>query len=304
MSAVLNEGGPDAGVPWHYGDPMREQRWLAAGEATVDLRHRPVFTVTGADRLTWLNAMASQELAALPPGVPTVAYVLNHQGHITHVFGGQDDGETFLAHTEPGHLDALLTHLRRMVFAARVEIADRSDTHAMILDGGPRIVPRDDLEAALGEQRAGTWASDALRVAAGIPRAFVDTDDLTIPNEVAMPEGLALGPAVHLKKGCYPGQEAVARIYNLGRPPRRLVRLLLDGSMDALPAVGAPVLVGDKVVGRMGSSSRHYELGPIGLALVKRNLPTDAPLTVDSIAASQETLVDPEVGVHFRPKIG
>ncbi|HBX80224.1 MAG TPA: folate-binding protein YgfZ, partial [Propionibacteriaceae bacterium] len=78
-----------------------------------------------------------------------------------------------------------------MVFAARVEIADRSDTHAMILDGGPRIVPRDDLEAALGEQRAGTWASDALRVAAGIPRAFVDTDDLTIPNEVAMPEGLA-----------------------------------------------------------------------------------------------------------------
>lgn len=304
MTAVLATEGPDAGVPWHYGDPMREQRRLASGEARVDLRHRPVFTVSGPDRLTWLNAICSQELASLAPAVPTNAFVLDHQGHIVHAFGGQDDGTTFWGHTEPGRADALLAWLRRMVFASRVEIADASATHAVVLDGSPRIVARDDLEEALGESRAGTWASEALRIEAGLPRAFLDTDENTIPNELAMPDGDSLGPAVHLRKGCYPGQETVARVFNLGRPPRRLVRLQLDGSEDALPPVGTPVLLGEREVGRMGTSARHYEQGPIGLALVKRATPAEAPLTVAGIAAHQEPLVDPDVGVHFRPRLG
>ena len=303
MTAVRHETGPDAGAVWHYGDPLREQRRLAAGEATVDMSHRPTFSLSGPDRLSWLNNIASQKLDDLAPGQWTTAYILDPQGRISHVFGGIDDGETLWASTEPGRLDALLAWLRRMQFAARVEIVDRSDTHAMVIAGGPRIVPREELDEVLGEQRAGTWAADALRIEAGQPRTFVDTDDKTIPNELANPDGLVLGAGVHLQKGCYPGQETVARVYTLGRPPRRLTRLHLDGTAEALPAVGADVVLDGRVVGRVGSSARHHELGPIALALIKRNVSADAQVLVDGIDASQELIVDPEVGLHVRPRL-
>ena len=301
--AVLNESGPDAGVAWHHGDPLREQRRLAAGGATADLSHRPVFRVTGPDRLTWLHAITSQAFEGLAPGVWTTAFVLDPNGRIEQVLAGSDDGETFWATTEPGHLDALLAWLRRMVFASRVEVADASATHAFVIAGGPRIVPRNDLDAVLGEERAGTWASEALRIASGQPRVFLDTDERTIPNEVAMPDGLALGAGVHLQKGCYRGQETVARVHTLGRPPRRLTLLHFDGSDERLPAVGAEVLLDGKPVGRMGTSAIHHELGPIGLALLKRNTPVDAALVVEGLVAAQEVLVDPEVGLHVRPNL-
>ncbi len=305
MTIVRHDQGPDAGAVRHYGDPLREQRRLAAGEASVDLSHRPVFAISGRDRLSWLNNVSSQDFAALAPGVPVTAYVLDHQGHIVHVLSGVDDGETLWAHTEPGHAEALLAWLRRMVFAARVTIDELPD-HRLILPAGgtPEIVPSTDVESRLGEVRAGTWAMEALRIAAGLPRTFLDTDDKAIPNELANPEGALLGPATHLAKGCYPGQETVARIYNLGRPPRRLTLLHLDGTANALPEVGAEILADGRAVGRMGTSERHYELGPIGLALLKRQLPTDAELTVDGIAAAQEVLVDPEAGLHWRPAPG
>lgn len=337
--AVLNETGPDAGVPWHYGDPLREQRRLTEGSARVDLSHLPVFAVSGPDRLTWLHALTSQAFEGLAAGEQTSAYILDPQGHVEHAFTGVDDGDTFWAFTEPGHLDALLAWLRRMVFASRVEVVDASETHAVVGLGLPasagvvsadtdangatedardtgapagvgaeprlgyRIVPRGDLAASLGELRAGTWASEALRIASGQPRPFLDTDERTIPNEVASPDGDRLGAAVHLKKGCYRGQETVARVHTLGRPPRRLTLLHFDGSDERLPEVGADVLSGDKVVGRMGTSSIHHVLGPIGLALLKRTTPLDAPLIVDGLAAAQETLVDPEVGLHVRPRL-
>jgi tRNA-modifying protein YgfZ len=144
---------------------------------------------------------------------------------------------------------------------------------------------------------AGTWAYEARRIAAGVPRIGLDTDQRAIPNEIGV-----LGSAVHMNKGCYPGQETVGRVQALGRPPRRLVRLHLDGSAEALPEVGAPILLDGRQVGRMGSSARHWEDGPIGLGLVKRNVPTDAEFIVDEIAAGQEVLVDPEIGDHFRPQ--
>lgn len=306
MGAIRHETGPDAGAVWHYGDPLREQRRLAAGEASVDLSHRPVFSISGPDRLSWLNNIVSQKLDDLPPGRWTTAYILDPQGRIGHVFGGVDDGETLWASTEPGHLDALLAWLRRMQFAARVEIAERDDSHAMVLapaGGGPRIVPREQLDEVLGEVRAGTWAADALRIEAGQPRVFVDTDDKTIPNELANPEGSVLGAGVHLQKGCYPGQETVARVYTLGRPPRRLTRLQLDGSAEALPAVGSPVVLDGREVGRVGSSARHYEQGPIALALIKRNVDWSLPVLVDGIDAAQELIVNPEVGLHVRPNV-
>ena len=144
------------------------------------------------------------------------------------------------------------------------------------------LVPREDKEqwadrlTSAGVRRAGMWAYDALRVAGLHPRLGVDTDDRTIPHEVGW-----IGPpgrgAVHLDKGCYRGQETVARVHNLGRPPRMLVLLHLDGSAER-PAAGDPVLSGTRPVGRLGTVVDHVDLGPIALALVKRGLPADTPL--------------------------
>jgi folate-binding protein YgfZ len=132
------------------------------------------------------------------------------------------------------------------------------------------------------------WAFEALRVAAHEPRLNRETHHRTIPHEVAW-----IGPAVHLQKGCYRGQETVARVHNLGRPPRRLVLLHVDGSTNHLPAHGAEVQVDGRTVGFIGSAVHHYELGPVALAIVKRNVDASATLTVDGVAAAQEVIVDP-----------
>ena len=141
-----------------------------------------------------------------------------------------------------------------------------------------------------------------VRGACGSPAASrgsgLDTDHRTIPNEVGW-----IGPAVHLDKGCYRGQETVARVHTLGRPPRRLTLLHLDGTENRLPRAGTDLLLDGRTVGRVGSSARHYELGPIGLALVKRNVPLDATLDADGMPAAQEVVVDPEVGLHVRPNL-
>jgi hypothetical protein len=123
-------------------------------------------------------------------------------------------------------------------------------------------------------RRAGVWAYEAHRVVALRPRLGVDTDERTIPHEVGW-----IGNAVHLDKGCYRGQETVARVHNLGKPPRMLILLHLDGSADR-PRTGDPVLAGERAVGRIGTVVDHVDLGPVALALVKRGLPADTALTI------------------------
>jgi folate-binding protein YgfZ len=153
------------------------------------------------------------------------------------------------------------------------------------LPGRLVLVPRDHLAAYADTSGplAGTWAFDALRVAAGVARLGVDTDDRTIPHELGW-----IGTAVALDKGCYRGQETVARVHNIGRPPRRLVLLHLDGSAATLPKRGDPVTAESQEVGRVGSVVQHYELGPIALALVRRAVPLALPLEAAGVAASQE----------------
>jgi folate-binding protein YgfZ len=136
--------------------------------------------------------------------------------------------------------------------------------------------------------QVGTWALDAERVAAGRPRHGFDTDAKSIPNELGVIHG-----SVHMNKGCYRGQETVAKVYNLGKPPRRLVMLHLDGHAVVMPPTGTPVMNGEIQVGFLGTVARHYELGPIALAIVKRNTPVDAELTVEGVAASQQIIVEP-----------
>ena len=278
-AAVPVESGPDAGAPWHYGDPYAEQRALAAGTAAVDLSHRPVLRVAGEDRLTWLHALTSQHLTQLPAGQWTQALILSPHGHVEHHLTLVDDGAVVLAHVEPGTLDALLAYLTAMVFWSKVEVADVSGAYGLLRSAaGDELVPREQLGQRLAayERPAGLWAAEALRVEAGVPRLGFETDHRTIPAEVGW-----IGPAVHLDKGCYRGQETVARVHNLGRPPRRLVHLHLDGSDAGLPVHADAVLSADgRAVGFVGTAARHYELGPIALALVKRTVEDGAALTV------------------------
>ena len=283
--AVAGDG-IDAGVAAHYGDPLREQVALAAG-ALVDLSHRPVVRIAGPDRLTWLHSLTSQHLTSLAPGVWTEALVLSPQGHVEHHLTLVDDGEAVLAHVEPGTASALVEFLLKMRFLLRVEVEDVTSSYAVVFaDGGFSLVPRTSLAAVEGPV-AGLLAYEALRVAARRPRLGFDTDHRTIPHEVGW-----LATAVHLDKGCYRGQETVARVWNLGRPPRRLVLLHLDGSDSVLPAVGSAVSMDGRDVGRVGTAARHHELGPIALALVKRQVPDDAVLTAGGVPAAIDAAAD------------
>jgi folate-binding protein YgfZ len=149
------------------------------------------------------------------------------------------------------------------------------------------LVPRSSVAAtvdalhAAGAEPAGLWAFEAMRVEARRPRLRFETDHRTIPHEVGW-----IGSAVHLEKGCYRGQETVARVQNLGKPPRRLVLMHLAGESDVLPPPGTPVELDGRTVGFLGTAVHHYELGPIALAVVKRSLADDAALTVAGSAVS------------------
>ena len=296
MVAVFVEEGPDKGAVWHFGEPTREQRALEAGQAWADLAGRQIISVGGADRLTWLHSITTQFLENLAPNNWREVLILDPQGHIEHQFLLVDDGEIAWLVLDPGRAAPLLEHLNRMKFALRLEIADRSGEFALLRApgktdelGGPyKIIPRSDLEnwreiLNRDGQQIGTWALDAQRVAAKRARIGFETDHKSIPNELGM-----LNSAVHMNKGCYRGQETVAKIANLGNPPRRLVLLHLDGSVVTIPSVGSAVEKDGVKVGFVGTIARHFELGTIALAVVKRNTPHDAVLTIEGIPASQD----------------
>lgn len=322
---------PDTGVAWHYGDPYGEQRAAVRSVAVVDRSNRGVLAVPGADRLTWLHALLSQHVTELADGTGTEALVLDAHGHVEHhLVLGHLDGTVWLD-GEPGRTDALLSYLTQMVFWSKVEPRDATgelavltvlgpDAEALLgvdvpayglvpLDGGgfarrmpwpgrhavDLLVPRDRLVAHWrrltdgGARPAGSWAFEALRVESLRPRLGVDTDDRTIPHEVNW-----IAPAVHMDKGCYRGQETVAKVANIGRPPRRMVLLHLDGSADVLPVTGEPVRLGERVVGRVGSVVRHHELGSVALALLKRSAAVDAEFLAGDDDHAVAAKVDPD----------
>jgi hypothetical protein len=343
----------------HYGNPIGEQRLLERGRAVVDLGANGIVTVTGPDRLSWLNSMTSQLLLGLAPGVSTETLVLDAAGRVEHAARVVDDGETTWLLTDPGDATPLAAWLTSMRFMLRVEVADRSaefrtvgafsadpvdtalpgapalagtaavvtwvDPWADVTAGGWSYAEADDhpghawtyretvltpeAAAALADSDvpvAGTLALEALRIAAWRPR-LADVDERTIPHELDW-----LRSAVHLTKGCYRGQETVAKVHNLGHPPRRLVLLHLDGSDGVLPPVGAVVSSGDTEVGRITAVANHHELGPVALAVVKRSLDPAAVLTTTAedvtVTAAQQTIVPTDAGatagVPRMPRLG
>ena len=299
MSAVLVEDGPDKGAVWHFGEPTKEQRALEAGTAWADLSHLNIVAVSGADRLQWLHDLTTQFVSDLQPGVWMPSLILDAQGHVEFQFNLVDDGTTTYLVLDPGYVEKLVEYLTKMKFMLRVDVRDASSEFVVLRApgaadsiGGPfALVPRDEVEQMKQTfggvaTQVGTWALDAERVAAGRPRIGFETDHKSIPNELGV-----LNTAVHMKKGCYRGQETVAKIFNLGNPPRRLVMLHLDGSDVGFPAPGTKIENDGVVVGFIGTVARHHELGTIALAIVKRNTPTDATLKVDGILANQEVIV-------------
>jgi tRNA-modifying protein YgfZ len=323
--AVVVEGGAIAA---HYGDPLREQRLLAEGAGLVDRSDRDVLQIPGADRLSWLHSITSQHLDRLPDSTGSEALVLSPNGHVEHHLALAELAGTTWADVEAGTGDALLGFLQKMRFMLRVEPASVTGRWAVLSLVGPRaadvleaaqlpapgeiyavqaleqgfvrrmppigdgatvfdlVVPRADVAATadrIGAPLAGIQAYEALRVEARRPRFGVDSDHRTIPNELEW-----LTTAVHLEKGCYRGQETVARVHNLGRPPRRLVLLHLDGVSEVLAEPGTPVLAGTREVGRVGTVVRHHELGVIALALVKQSVQPGTALTVAGSTAAMD----------------
>jgi folate-binding protein YgfZ len=307
----------------HFGDPFGEQKLLTSGQGWVLMPDRAVLKLTGADRITWLDSLTSHKIAAK---ASTQALILDPHGHVEYDLHVVDDGETTWLIVAAGTAAPLRSFLESMRFFADVAITDASATYAVVwiprrepyqnhptwlvpleyaglgqtpsgedrggtaskyvpsrpdrIVGAEVILPID--ERPEGPQ-CGTWAWNALRIAAGVPDLGLDADHKSLPHELGL-----IGPAVHLSKGCYRGQETVARLHNMGRPPRRLVLLHFDG---ALPDPGADLLSGDKVVGMVTSVAQHYELGPIGLAVIKRSVPLEQPLYADGIVAAQEQVV-------------
>ena len=279
--------GPDRGAKLHFGDPVKEQRALAAGTAWADLSHLEIVAVKGVDRLRWLHDLTTQHLETFSGGW-TNGLILDHLGHIEHQFLIYDDGETAWLIVDVDRAVPLIEYLNKMRFTMRVEVRDASSEKSLIRIpgttndlGGPfQLVDRGAIPEFADATQVGVWALEAERVETMRPRLGLETDHKSIPNEVGL-----LNKSVHLNKGCYRGQETVAKVNNLGQPPRKLVLLHLDGSEIDLPASGADVERDGIKVGFIGTVVRHHELGNIALAVIKRNVEADTALTVAGIAA-------------------
>jgi tRNA-modifying protein YgfZ len=325
-------------IKQHFGNPLIEQRNLSEGKAVCVLDKKAIVQVTGEDRLSWLHSLLSQDIKNLKPGDSTQALLLDPQGRIEQLIQVVDDGVSSWLMVDMDSKTALIDWLSKMVFRMKVQLSDQSENYFVIgavfddpglasesngvplifeekwpgvTPGGYRysnrnvsyswfehILAADLVETAVSSKLlAGTMAADALRVASGKPKAPNELDDKTLPHELDL-----LATAVHLTKGCYRGQESVAKVHNLGHPPRRLTFLHLDGSEHDLPDIGDElrVLGEEKIRGKVTSVTQHFEMGPIALAMIQRATAEDALLEILSkngnIAATQEIIVPQSAG--------
>jgi len=241
-----------------------------------------------------LHALTTQHLEKLAPNVWKEALILDPNGHIEHQFFLVDDGKTVWLHLDSEKKEDLINYLEKMKFMMRVEITDKSSEYSVFKTpgktdelGGPYLIlPKTEASTKAKEfnnsaKQIGMWAIEAERVQAQRARLLFETDHKSIPNELGF-----LNRAVHMNKGCYRGQETVAKVFNLGQPPRKLVLLHVDGSMAEIPNHADEIQLSGKPVGFIGTAVRHHELGPIALAVIKRNTPEDATLNIKNITAT------------------
>jgi len=308
------------GVPWHYGNPLTEQR--ITEPTLVDRSHRAVVAVSGPDAPAFLNNLLSQKLDDVADGFAASALDLDAQGRILHHADVAVADGVYYFDLPSYQRETFVDFLRKMVFWSEVTIEepdlgvltilgpvaepDLGQVFTRRLDGWGGIgrtdiaVPKPQISQVADQfPLAGLMAFTAYRVAAGEPEARADLDEKSIPHEAPnlINRGEAIR-AVHLEKGCYRGQETVARVENLGRSPRLLVKLQLDGSSPNEPEIGAEITAGGRKVGRLGTVVHDADEGPVALALVKRSA-LQAPLDIDGTAASvDQTSLPADEGEH------
>lgn len=300
----------------HFGNPLGEQRQLLAGKAVVRRNDQKVLLLTGADALSWLHSITSQNIKNLKPGDSTETLVLTPTGHIEHQIKVLAfDGGLYLI-VNGTKLEALSKWLTMMRFRSKVELSETelevwgafADLNLGDLawvdgfDSEPKGSVRYALEVENFPYReylmpngfspdieeAGMLAFEALRIAAGRPE-ITDIDEKSLPHEFDW-----LASAVHLTKGCYRGQETVAKVHNLGHPPRRLVVLNLEVG-DTVANPGEDIGYQGRVIGKVLAGALHYEAGSLALGLVNRNTPY-LDLEVCGMTASQKVLVPANAG--------
>ena len=335
-----------AGVAWHYGEPLNEQRAIESTGAIIDRSHRRVLKVTGPEAAAFLHNLLSQKLDDVSAGWSGSALDLDTQGRILHTMDitvTSDDSDAagdnlaFYLDCEAGQFDSLRDFLQKMIFWSKVTI-DEAELAILTVLGGPAeltlpsqavysrkvstkrtagatnataaasgsmpttglwetsrtdiAVPRAELEAVTTElenaglQLAGLMAYTAERVKA-LEAESVDLDEKSIPHEI--PHWIGRGErvgAVHLEKGCYRGQETVARVENLGRSPRLLVLLHLDGSAPSMPTPGSDIQAKGRRVGKLGTVIDDCDYGPIALGVVKRSALDAGQVNIGDVAAS------------------
>jgi tRNA-modifying protein YgfZ len=275
----------------------------------LDRSERGKLALRGADAIEFLNGQVTNELADLRPGQGRYAAFLTHKGkmlgdlRVLAVDGGDQQLELLLD-TERVALQSLFDMIRRYKVGYRVELHKRTLERGLLSVMGPRAasalavelgeteydsaaVEIDDVAAlairtdlgvdlmcaaedserlaaalrARGIEPVQEGSAECLRVERGRPRYGLDLDETVIPQEAGLNER-----AVSFTKGCYVGQETVARLFYKGKPNRHLRGLLLSGAAPS----GAELRLGERVVGRLGSVASSPLLGPIALALVRR----------------------------------
>jgi tRNA-modifying protein YgfZ len=302
-------------------NPIQDQKELLAGKAFVVLSKK-VLIVSGEERLTWLNDIFSQKIIDLLPGKSQEALWLDVQGHVLRDIHLTDDGEQTYLITFSKDFDDFVTALAKMIFRAKVKLEVMEDVLVLgtfnqpvaqslswqdpwpnLAEGGYRYGQLTTSPWHYFESLVLSKPSDlnevelttitALRIAAQRPAGPDEIDEKSLPHEYDW-----LATAVHLDKGCYRGQESVAKIHNLGAPPRKLVFLHLDGSGHLLPEAGSSIISED-VIGKITSVANHFEMGPIALGLVKRSSHADQVFiqtATEKIAATVTEIVPSSAG--------
>ncbi|HVV91150.1 MAG TPA: folate-binding protein [Solirubrobacterales bacterium] len=290
-------------------------------------RERGAIDVLGPDGAEYLQGQLTNDVESLAVGEGQYAALLDRKGHLQADLRVLRVGdEAILLDTEPAAKDAALRHLTMYSIGRDVEVADASAERAFVSLIGPRaaeiaatpplpefadeaatiagvdvlavgtrdgidlLLPAGERErviaalTAAGAVEVSPEAVEILRVEAGVPRFGTEMDTATMPAEAAIVED-----AVSFTKGCYIGQETVARLHYKGKPNRHLRGLRLSGAA----APGAALRLGEKEVGTLGGSVVSPALGPIGLAIVRREAEPGTELAVGEDGVTAEVVALP-----------
>jgi folate-binding protein YgfZ len=242
----------------------------------VAAREREFVRVAGPDAVDYLQRMVSNDVEALAPGEACPALLLTAKARVMAplvVLRRTDDD--FLLLTEPGLGGVVRTHLTRMRLRAECEIELEEHESVLVFGGAEGFATdwpgaREALDAGLAPT-LGEEEFELRRIEDAVARWEREIDDRILPAEAGLDK-----THVSFSKGCYPGQEPVARLHFRGHPNRGL-RLV---ELDELPEYDAPLLHDGREVGRVTSAARRPDGSVVALAFVRTEVPDDAPLAL------------------------